>query len=221
MPLTWIRRARLSESASASRWAACRVCLAFVTACSWARDLEVRGQAFKHPEVSQAYIDALATSFVATVADAKGARTGFRSLRDYQDRSILLAYWSSTCAGCGTLLRDLMTVHQKYSSSTFRVVVVVCVDDSTTGQTVAEEMALRGVNFDMLLDSKGHSRMMRRARDLPLTFLLDRHAEIRFRTVGIIPQIAASYWGLPSAGRRIREVASDSDSSPRAPSPFH
>lgn len=210
MRLAWIRNARFADSRLAGRWATCRVSVALLTALSGARTLEVRSQAYKRPEVSQAYIDQLATSFVANAVDAKGVRPGYRTMRDYEGRSILLGYWSSTCTGCGMLLRDLMSVYEKYSSSAFRVVVVVSVDDSTTGPGVASEIALRGVGFDVLLDTEGYSAMMRHARDLPLTFLLDRHAEIRFRTVGIIPEIAASYWGLASAGRRIQEVAEDS-----------
>jgi peroxiredoxin len=98
-------------------------------------------------------------------------------LSEHRGEVVLLAFWSSGCAGCAAQLSRLGDLQTTYRSAGL-VTLAVSVDDDIRRATRFAQA--HPVRFPMLLDlRKGVSRAYGIER-LPTTVLIDRRGRVRF-----------------------------------------
>ncbi len=157
------------------------------------------------PLYSEANADSIASDFHGTLIAGDDAGTSTRSLSDYHGRVVLLEYRATWCTPCGIGLRDLQLLHKEFRATDLRV-VAVSIDPSSRRAEVQRERVLRQFGFDVLQDSDGHGQRAFRVWGVPMSFLIDRAGRIRYRTFGLQPDGASSYWAWPEARARIHEL---------------
>lgn len=206
------RKARRDQTVGYGTLVLARLALAALVTISCVLQLNWAAREFVVTPWSEENAMLVASSFMATTVKENASPLA-RDFSAYRGDVTLVYYWSFGCMACSNVLRDMETVRTRLGAEGLRI-VAVNVDDSTYTDALRSEVEYRGYTIDMLQDSRGHSRLIKRAGILPWVLLYDRSGVVRNETHSLIPDRVFSYWLLPVAAREIRELLA-------APRPEH
>ena len=99
-----------------------------------------------------------------------------RQLSDYRGQYVVLNFWATWCPPC---LAEMPAMEKLYQHYRERGLVVVAVSSDVEGGSVVQPFIdkLR-LTFPVLLDPEGRVSASYGARNLPMTFLLDRDGRV-------------------------------------------
>ena len=99
-----------------------------------------------------------------------------RHLSDYRGQYVLLNFWATWCAPC---LAEMPAMEQLYQHYRNRGFVVLAVSSDTEGRSIVQPFTEKlGVTFPVLLDPDTKISITYGARNLPISFLLDREGRV-------------------------------------------
>ncbi len=104
------------------------------------------------------------------------------SLNTYKGKTVLLAFFQTTCPACQDELPQLEPLYQKYRSKSFDVIAVSIRESSDAVRLFAGKNKL---SFTVLLDDEGAAARAYNVRFIPRIFILDRSGNIAFSSYSI------------------------------------
>lgn len=98
------------------------------------------------------------------------------ALSSYQGSYVLLNFWATWCPPCLEEMPSMETLYQRFKDRGF---VVVAVSSDKEGESLVSEFVEKlGVTFPILLDTTGEVSAAYGAKNLPISFLLDRKGNV-------------------------------------------
>lgn len=108
-----------------------------------------------------------------TVEDLSGART---ELAGYRGKYVLLNFWATWCPPCLDEMPSMEVLHQRFKDRGF---VVVAISSDKEGASIVQGFIDKlDVSFPILLDPDGRVARAYGAKNLPVSFLLDRQGQV-------------------------------------------
>ena len=118
-----------------------------------------------------------APEFDLAVLDGESA-----SLDTYKGQFVLLNFWATWCPPCLEEMPHMETAYQHFKDRGFAVVAIS--SDEEGESTVAPFIEKLGVTFPILLDTDKAVSTVYGAKNLPLSFILNRNGEVIAGAVG-------------------------------------
>lgn len=98
-----------------------------------------------------------------------------------QNKVTLVNFWATWCPPCRREIPELVEFYQKYSSQKVALLALDLQEDPGKVKSFAKD---NGMNFPVLLDTKGSVGNQYRVSGIPTTFILDGKGTIRDMIVG-------------------------------------
>ena len=130
-----------------------------------------------------------------SLMDLSGKRAG---LAEFRGQYVLLNFWATWCPPCLEEMPSLDVLYQRYRHRGFAVLAVS--SDQEGARVVQGFIEKLGVSFPSLLDPDGRVSSAYGAKNLPLSFLLDRQGNVIAAAQG------ARDWASPEALSTLEEI---------------
>lgn len=101
-----------------------------------------------------------------------GSRT---TLSDLRGQPVVLNFWATWCPPCRAEMPDLVAAYEAHKDNGLVIVGVNEQDDEDKALAFMEQY---GIEFPVLLDSRGDLASLYTARGLPTTFFIDRDGNV-------------------------------------------
>ncbi len=108
-----------------------------------------------------------------SLPDLTGRQT---SLAAYRGHYVLLNFWATWCPPCLAEMPSMEVIFERYRERGF--VILAVSSDSEGVDVVGDFVAQLGVSFPIVLDSNRRVSDLYGARNLPVSFLLDRDGHV-------------------------------------------
>lgn len=102
-------------------------------------------------------------------------------LQDYAGKIILIDFWASWCGPCRLSFPWMNEMQAKYADQGFEIIAINL--DSET-QAAQEFLAEVPAHFTLAFDPEGSSAEHMQVEAMPMSYLIDREGQIRFRMMG-------------------------------------
>ncbi len=130
-----------------------------------------------------------------SLMDLSGKRA---ELAEFRGQYVLLNFWATWCPPCVEEMPSMDVLYQRYRHRGF---VVVAISSDVEGAPVVRGFIEKlGVSFPILLDSEQRVSNAYGAKNLPVSFLLDRQGNIIAAAQG------ARDWASPEALSTLEEI---------------
>lgn len=106
-------------------------------------------------------------------------------LSDYRGQVVLLYFWATWCGACRMELPGLLAVHERYREKGLTIVGVNLLESKERVQSFVDGA---GMEFPVLLDSRGRAGNLYGAHSIPTNYFLDRDGVVRQVVRGAIPE---------------------------------
>lgn len=104
------------------------------------------------------------------------------SLGSFKGKLVFLNFWATWCGPCNMELPAIKALYQRLKP---KGLVVVAVDLAEDKKTVDAFVKAKGIQFPVLLDTKGQVGGMYGTSSIPTTFIIDRTGMILGRKIGV------------------------------------
>ena len=111
-----------------------------------------------------------APNFVMTNADGS-----ISSLSDLRGQPVVLNFWATWCPPCRAEMPDLVKAYETHKDSGL---VIVGINEQDEEAKALAFMDQYGIEFPVILDSRGDLASLYAARGLPATFFIDRNGNV-------------------------------------------
>jgi DsbE subfamily thiol:disulfide oxidoreductase len=98
-----------------------------------------------------------------------------------QNKVTLVNFWATWCPPCRGEIPELIKLYKKYSGQKMALVAIDLQEDPGQVKAFAKS---NGMNFMVLVDTKGIAGNQYRVSGIPTTFIIDNKGVIRDMTVG-------------------------------------
>ena len=112
--------------------------------------------------------------------DVRGQRENIH-FQDFSGDVILLDFWASWCGPCRQSFPWMNDMHAKYADLGLRVVAINLDNDTEAAQEFLAEVP---ANFILGFDPEGNAAEQMQVEAMPMSYLIDRNGQIRFRLMG-------------------------------------
>ena len=112
----------------------------------------------------------LAPDFTAPTQDGSTV-----TLSDLRGQPVVLNFWATWCPPCRAEMPDLVAAYEAHKDNGLVIVGVNEQDDEDKALAFMEQY---GIEFPVLLDSRGDLASLYTARGLPTTFFIDRDGNV-------------------------------------------
>lgn len=99
------------------------------------------------------------------------------NLANYRGETMLVHFWASWCPVCGVVDGTVDSIAQDYP-------VITIATSSGSDAEIRQHMQEEGVDFAVINDNEGIINQRWGVVGVPMSFIIDRQGEIRFRDVG-------------------------------------
>ena len=130
-----------------------------------------------------------------SLMDLSGKRA---ELAEFRGQYVLLNFWATWCPPCVKEMPSMDVLYQRYRDRGFAVVAIS--SDKEGAQLVRSFTEKLGVSFRILLDPDGRISEAYGAKNLPVSFLLDRQGNVIAAAQG------AREWDSPEALSALEEI---------------
>ena len=113
--------------------------------------------------------------------DLRGRQT---RLSDYRGKVVLVNFWATWCPPCRAEMPDLINWQRQFRGKGLQVLGITY--PPTRLQEVRQFTRRIGVNYPILLGTKGTKARFDSGETLPLTIIVDREGRVRDRIEGIV-----------------------------------
>ena len=103
------------------------------------------------------------------------------TLSSLRGQAVVLNFWATWCPPCQAEMPELQAAHQRYGESGL---VVLGVNQAEAPDVVQSFLETRGLDFPVVLDSRGIASQLYQVNSLPSTFFIDRSGVIRGVVIG-------------------------------------
>ena len=104
-------------------------------------------------------------------------------LSDYRGQVVLLNFWASWCGPCRIEIPSMIGVYDELHDAGFEILAINVRESDATASRFAKEM---GMEFPVLLDSRGEVSRRYYVRGIPTNVVIDRDGIVRDVHVGVI-----------------------------------
>ncbi|OOZ39742.1 protein disulfide oxidoreductase [Solemya elarraichensis gill symbiont] len=99
------------------------------------------------------------------------------NLGDYSGENLLVYFWASWCPVCGFVDNSVDALAEDYP------VITVALSSGSDAE-IRQHLQEEGLSFDVVNDADGEISQRWGVVGVPMSFIIDRQGEIRFRDVG-------------------------------------
>ena len=99
---------------------------------------------------------------------------------------VLIDFWATWCKPCLQALPEINRFHEIYSDSSLQI-ITISTDNPRSRSKVKPFVRGAGYRFEVLLDTDMEVRRFFGGTTIPLTVLIDRKGEIKYRHLGYSP----------------------------------
>lgn len=99
-----------------------------------------------------------------------------QTLDSHKGKFVLLNFWATWCPPCLEEMPSMQVLHERYDGDD--LIVVAVSSDEEGREIVAPYIEKLDVNFPVWLDTEGVAAKAYGAKNLPITFLLNRDGEV-------------------------------------------
>lgn len=117
-----------------------------------------------------------------------------RSLSDYQGQVVLVNMWATWCPPCREEMPTLESFYQDYRDQGF---VIIGLNDGDAAVDVRDFVTSYGLTFPIWLDPTYLSESTFNTMNLPSSFVIDRHGQMRLQWVGKIDRAKLEQYVVP------------------------
>ena len=111
------------------------------------------------------------------------------SLRDYQDKVVVVNYWGTWCPPCRKEMPHFVELYKKYRQRGLEIVGVTYErqEGEAAIQTVRDFLKEHDVNYPCLIGDNDTKRQGPKSNIFPRTLFLDRNGQVRLVMTGYLP----------------------------------
>lgn len=103
------------------------------------------------------------------------------NFQDYAGKVILIDYWASWCGPCRLSFPWMNDMQAKYSDQGFEIIAINLDSDAEAAHEFLAEVP---ANFTLGFDPEGISAEQMQVEAMPMSYLIDRDGQIRYRLMG-------------------------------------
>lgn len=116
------------------------------------------------------------------LSDVSGQSQGQNiHFQDYAGKVILLDFWASWCGPCRQSFPWMNDMQAKYADQGLEIIAINLDSDPTAAQEFLAEVP---ASFVLGFDPEGNSAEQMQVEAMPMSYLIDRAGQIRFRLMG-------------------------------------
>lgn len=101
--------------------------------------------------------------------------------QDYQGKVILLDFWASWCGPCRQSFPWMNDMQAKYAGQGLTIIAINLDSESDAAREFLTEVP---ASFVLGFDPEGKSAEAMQVEAMPMSYLIDRHGQIRYRLMG-------------------------------------
>lgn len=101
--------------------------------------------------------------------------------QDYQGKVILLDFWASWCGPCRQSFPWMNEMQAKYAGQGLAIIAINLDSESDVAREFLTEVP---ASFVLGFDPEGKSAEAMQVEAMPMSYLIDRHGQIRYRLMG-------------------------------------